>query len=89
MTATFKVARPPFLVAVGDGVQLLVSRSLVVSTESDEYRRIADYIDEHRMVLVEREVGPEDGMHGTVEQSRYAIPDARNLILMNTEETTA
>ena len=39
------------------------------------------------MVLVAREVGPEDQMYGKVEQSHYAIPDARNLMLMNTKES--
>lgn len=83
----FKVGQAPFLVAVGDGVQLLVSRSLVVSAESAQYQPVADYISFHEMVLVSREVGPEDDMHGRVEQSQYAIPEARNLIMTNTEET--
>jgi hypothetical protein len=84
---TFKLGRRPFLLAVGDGVQLLVSRSLVVSTELDpDYRRVADYIAEHRMVLVDREVGPEAGMYGSVEQSHYAVPDARNLLMQFPEE---
>lgn len=82
---TFQVSRPPFLVAVGDGVQLVVSRSLVVSTELDpDYRRVADYIGETGMVLVAREVGPEDRMFGTVEQSHYAIPEARTLLMAGT-----
>lgn len=86
---SLKIARPPFLIAVGDDVQLLVSRSAVVSTESDaEYQLVTDYIRERGMVLVSREVGPEERMYGPrVEQSHYAIPEARNLFLMTTEET--
>lgn len=69
---TVVAAQPPFLTAAGDGAQLLVSRSLVVSTESDQDRPVADYIRDHGMVLVETETGPEAGMYGRVEQSHYA-----------------
>jgi len=76
-------ARPPFLLAVGDGIQLSVSRSLVVSTDSEGYQPVKDYISEHGMVLVATETGPEEGMYGQVEQSHYAIPDARQLLMMD------
>lgn len=80
---TVVASQPPFLTAAGDGAQLLVSRSLVVSTASEQYRPVADYIRDHGMVLVETETGRESGMYGRVEQSHWAIPELRNLIMTN------
>lgn len=84
---SFVVSNRPFLVAVGNGVLLTVDRSSVVSTDSEEYRPIREYIEDNGMTLLERKVGPCDRMYGSrVFQEWYAVPDARNLLLTEFEE---
>lgn len=83
MTELFKAAHPPWLTAVGDGTQLVVSRSLAMSVHDERYLAVEGYIADHQMVLVDSKTGPEEGMYGRVYWSRYATPEARNLIRGN------
>lgn len=86
----FTACVPQFLRAVGDGVQLVVSRALACSVHSEGYEPVRRYIADTGMVLCEREVvQSEDRMFGRVERSHYAIPEVRNLLMTYPEETTA
>lgn len=86
---SFVVNHRPFLTAVGNDVLLRVDRSLAVSVTDPRYRPIAEHIETHRMVLVEREAVTDDPqMYGRTEMSRFATPEARQLLMMNFEEET-
>lgn len=85
ISASLKVVHHPLLIALGSGIQLLVDRSLEMSTTDDRYQPVLDYIIDHGMVLVERTVSPKGFLRGQVEQSWYATPETRNLILMGTD----
>lgn len=85
---TFVINHRPFLVAVGNDVLLTVDRSAAMSVTDARYQPIARHISEHRMVLLEREVVTDDPhMYGRTEKSWYAVPEARNLLMANTEES--
>lgn len=84
MSEFFQVAESPWVVAVGDGTQLSVSRSLACSKHDPKYLPVAAYIEDHGLVLVETTTRPEPGMHGRCEVQHFATPEARNILM--TEE---
>ncbi len=73
----------PYLAAVGNGTLLTVSRSLAMSVDDPRYLPVTQYIRDYGLVLYSREVGPERDMYGRSEQSWYATPEARNLLMEN------
>lgn len=79
---TFVVNHKPFLVAVGNDVLLSVDRSMAMSTTDPRYQPIKDHITDHHMVLLEtKRVNDDPQMYGHCEQSWYATPEARNLLM--------
>lgn len=71
----FEVALAPYLVAVGDRVQLRVHRSVVMQDTDPAVEHVNRYIRDCGMVLDSTETGLVDGMFGNTVQSRYATPE--------------
>ena len=87
-TPSFQIAKAPYLVAVGDGNRLMVCRSEHVDTQAPAYQEIADYLTDHRMVLIETATITHTNMVGLVHQSHYGTPEARQLWLSRNQEST-
>jgi hypothetical protein len=87
VTASFKVSHRPFLVAVGNDHSLIVGRSLSLNVTDPRYQPVADRIREYGLVLLAQNLVTKAGLYGQVEQSYWTTPEARNLLLMNTEES--
>ena len=82
ITAKFQHIDIPFVIGLGDSVMVKVWRSLVVDPSDRRMALINAHIEEHGMVLHEREVKPSDkSLYGRVEESLYLVPEARNLLL--------
>lgn len=76
-TPEFQVAMAPYLVAVGDSARLVVYRSEHVDKHAPAYQQIADYIIDHRMVLISTETTTHTDMVGHVEVTHWGTPEGR------------
>ena len=79
--APFKHTAAPWLIALGDDVQLVVWRSEVLSKNSDEYAPVKAHLEKHGMQLVEETLLPKDDhIYGRTFKSWFAVPSARTLL---------
>ena len=90
MSDELKHVEVPFVIGLGDAVQILVWRSEVLAKSDERYAPIKAHIDRFDMQLVEEELKSKDEyLYGRVYKSWFCVPSARNLLLAYPEEAEA
>ena len=87
MSDELKHVESPFVIGLGDEVQILVWRSEVLAKSDERYAPIKAHIDRFDMQLFEEVLKPKDEyLYGRVYQSWFCVPTARNLLMAYPED---
>ena len=90
MSTKLEHVESPFVIGLGDEVQILVWRSEVLAKSDERYKPIQAHIERFDMQLVEEELKSKDEyLYGRVYKSWFCVPSARNLLLAYPEEAEA
>ncbi|SUA04015.1 Uncharacterised protein [Mycolicibacterium fortuitum] len=86
-TNVIEITALPYLTAVGNGTQLVVSRSLSLNVSDPIYLPLAQYIESNGLVITATEVvETKEFLSGPVAESHYATPELRDIIRQAAEE---
>lgn len=77
----FKYVAAPWVIALGNDIQVVVWRSEVLSKSSLEYAPVKAHLEAHQMQLVEETLLPKDKhLYGRTFKSWFAVPSVRTLL---------